>query len=252
MGDVLMTVMLAKLALMLVEASPTAPDLGTVVKSIVVEEVPLKIEELKGWGDQVRVARKLAWRGKLFGGKPQVVKESVNHGLWKSYRVHVADPASDLTIRFPRMDYVKGEGIHFSLEILVHSWGRAEYRLYSNGVRLWRLVGEADLDVRCILHGVVLVKAEPKGLVADLLLTPRVDRVELYLPNVDVRKLGVAEGPMAREMGDHFRKLLEDLLNDKEEKLPEKINRQLAKQWEKGTLRVSLTDWLARVQSGRG
>ena len=223
---------------------PPSPELGELVKQIVIENVPLVIDEKKGWGDQAHIFDGFRVSGKGLKARMEPRKKLVNHGLWKHYRVTVTDPPRDLVIRFPRMEYRKGEGILFTVEVLAHAHGYLNLQQHSNGVQLFSAATEAKIDVRVVLEGRVGVRLEPTSWVPDLFLEPRVERVYLELPNIDVERFGKMKGVVVHETGDQFRRLLEDKLNDQEDKLPEKINRQITKKWSEGTLKISLSDYL--------
>lgn len=222
----------------------SSPDLGQLVKQIIIENVPLVIDEKKGWGDQAHVFDGFKMTGKGFKARMEPRKKLVNHGLWKHYRVTVVDPPRDLVIRFPRMEYLKGKGIAFTVEVLVHAHGYFNMQQHSNGLQVFSAATEAEMDLRIVLEGFIGVRVEPTNWFPDLFLQPRVDRVTLELPNVDVERFGKMKGKLVHETGDSFRRLLEDMLNDKEDKVPEKINKEIANKWDEGTLKISLTDYL--------
>ncbi len=195
------------------------PKLGDVIVAMIAEEGPLLWEENKGWGDQVRIFQGLKLQGKPLESRLVVKKKPVNHGLWRQYKVWVEEPRRDLKIDFPKLDFVEGEGVVFTLDLFAHMKGYADLRQYNNGVRLFSAATHAEMDVHLQIDGVVRVQLEAGKWAPDLLLAPKVTAVRLELPNIDIERFGKLKGKLARETGDSFRKLLEDLLNDKEEKL---------------------------------
>ncbi|MBX9652166.1 hypothetical protein K2Y11_00960 [bacterium] len=221
-----------------------SPDLGQLVKQIIIENVPLIIDEKKGWGDQAHIFDGFKVSGKGFKARMEPRKKLVNHGLWKHYRITVIDPPRDLVVRFPRMEYLKGKGIAFTVEVLVHAHGYFNMQQHSNGVQVFSAATEAEMDLRIVLEGMIGIRIEPTNWLPDLLLQPRVDRVTLELPNIDVERFGKLKGRLVHETGDSFRRLLEDKLNDKEDKVPAKINKEIAKKWDEGILKISLTNYL--------
>ncbi len=86
--------------------------------------------------------------------------------------------------------------------------------------------------------------AKEQGL--ELLLAPRIEKVELGITNIDIDRFGKLRGKIVHETADSFRRLVDDLVNDKEEKVLAQINREINKRWDEGTLRVPLTTWLSR------
>lgn len=225
-------------------AEPVAP-LGEFIKGMIVAQGPWLIEKREGWGDQVRIFDGFRIEGKGLKAKLTARKKPVNHGLWKHYKIWMDEPSRDLSVDFPTLEYVPDQGVRFVVEILAHMRGYVDLQQHSNGLQVFAAATDAQLDVRALVSGMVQVRWEATKLVPDLLLAPHVDDVRLELPNIDVERFGKLKGKLARETGDHFRKLLEDLLNDKDGKVTEKINREIGRRWEEGTLRLSATAFLA-------
>jgi hypothetical protein len=117
---------------------------------------------------------------------------------------------------------------------------------HANGLQLFAAASEGVVDVRTQLVGVVGVKLDTKGSGIELLLAPRIEKVEIGITNIDVDRFGKLRGKLVHETADSFRRLVDDLVNDKEEKVVTQINREINKRWDEGTLRVPLTTWLSR------
>lgn len=227
------------------QAHPADPALGRLVKAIVVENVSLRWEERKGWGDQVHVFDGLRFSGKGLRVKSSVRKKAVNHGLWKYYRVEVVDPHRDLHVRFPHIEYVEETGIRFVVVIDAHLLGYADFKQYAKGVKVFSAATQAEFDAQAIIEGVIGVEFVFKGWQSEIQWTPRVESVKLELPNVDVQRFGKIKGPLAQETGDAFRKLLQRRLQKQEGKLTEKINKAIQKKLDEGPLRLSLQGFVA-------
>lgn len=240
----------AALAAAPASAATPHPALGEIVKSMVVEHVPLVVEERKGWGDQVRIFDGLKFSGKGVKIKADVRKKSVNHGLWRHYRLCCVQPERDLSIEFPRLEYVEGTGVVF--EVLVHARmrGYADFKQYSNGVKVFSAATEGDVDLTARIEGSIAVRIVPNGLWSEVHLTPKVDAVSLDLPNIDVERFGKIRGDLARETGDGFRKMIERRLHKKEPSLTAKVNRAIQKELDQGSLRLSLQEFLGAKRAG--
>lgn len=221
------------------------PTLAELVKHIIVEKVPLQIEDRKGWGDQVHILSGLHVAGKGLKLRLEKKKKAVNHGLWQHYQISVVDPKNDLVIRFPRWEYQKGKGIDFRMELDARLRGYADFKQYSNGLHIFSAATEGDIDLKVSLDGVIAVNIVPGGWTADVHVTPKVHDMTLEIPNIDIERFGKIKGKLARETGDSFRKMIEKRLQEEEPELVDKINREIAKQWEGGTLRLSVDQVLA-------
>lgn len=235
-------VAISSLAVAAQAGSVPSPSLGEIVKAMVADNVPLSAEERKGWGDQVRVFDGLHFSGQGFKVKAEVRKKSVNHGLWQYYRVWVEDACRDLSVEFPRLEYVEHEGIRFAVVLRAHLHAYGDVKQYSNGLKLFSGATEAEFDVTVRVEGLIGVAIVPKGLQSELRLTPQVESVGIDLPNIDVERFGRIKGDVAREMGDKFRKILERRLQHEEPDVKSKVNRAIQKRLDDGSLTLTLQD----------
>lgn len=226
-------------------AAPPDPALGRLVKAIVIDNTPLHWEERKGWGDQVHVFDGFRFTGKGLRVKAHVKKKAVNHGLWKYYRVEVVDPDKNLHVRFPKLDYIDGEGIRFVVVVDAHLVGYADFKQYNNGVKVFSAATEAEFDAQAIIEGTIGVAFVYNGWESEIQWTPKVESVQLELPNMDVQRFGKIKGPLAQETGDSFRKLLQRQLQKQEGKMTVKMNKAIQKKLDEGPLRLSLQGLVA-------
>jgi hypothetical protein len=231
-------------------AAAPHPALGEIVKSMVVQHVPLVVEERKGWGDQVHVFDGLKFSGKGLKVKADVRKKAVNHGLWRHYRVSCVEPERDLSIEFPRLEYVEGTGVVFVVLVHARLRGYADFKQYNNGVKLFSAATEGDVDLTARIEGTIAVRFVPNGLWSEVHLTPKVEAVSLDLPNIDVERFGKIRGDWARETGDGFRRMIERRLHKKEPSLTAKINRAIQKELDQGSLKLSLQEFLGTKRAG--
>jgi hypothetical protein len=77
----------------------------------------------------------------------------------------------------------------------------------------------------------------------DIEFRPKVTAAHVELVSFRVHRISQIGGPMAKHLGNGLRELLEDKLRDYDDKLVEKINKQIEKQQSK--LHISLQDWIA-------
>ena len=148
--------------------------------------------------------------------------------------------------RFPRLEFVTNRGVEFIVDIHARLDAYANLQQHANGLQLFAAASEGIVDVRTRLVGIigVTIDAKQKGL--EIQLAPRIDDVEIGITNIDIDRFGKLRGKIVHETADSFRRLVDDLINDKEEKIVAQINREINKRWDEGTLRVPLTNWLSR------
>jgi hypothetical protein len=221
--------------------TPAVPELGELVQSIVVASGPLQFEERKGWGDQVHIFDGWKVEGKGLQARLRPRKKEVNHGLWRHYILRLNDPAQNLIVKFSKLEYVKGRGVDFVIDLQARLDAYANVQQHANGLQLFAAATEGIVDVRAILTGHVSIRFDNTAGQLQLLVAPRIDKVQLALTNIDIDRFGKLRGKMVHEVGDSFRRLLDDLVNDQEEKAVAKINRQIQKEWDDGAIRLPLT-----------
>ncbi len=138
------------LAMLIPAASPVAPspELGELVKAIIIKSGPIVVEDRPGWGDTVRVFDGFRVEGKGIKARMRPHKKEVQHGLWQHYRLTLADPASNLRIDFPKLQFVEGRGIEFIVDVHARLDAYANLQQHSNGLQLFAAASEGVVDVR--------------------------------------------------------------------------------------------------------
>ena len=120
-----------------------------------------------------------------------------------------------------------------------------ELQEWHRDVRFLGISGEATADVTLRITGRVTTSLDPSHIPADIVLHPTVERAAIELTSFQLKRLGKADGPVIRELGDGFEPVLDELIEKQNERLAEKINRQIEKKQDR--LRLSATDTLTRT-----
>ncbi|HEY6564390.1 MAG TPA: hypothetical protein VIY86_07820, partial [Pirellulaceae bacterium] len=76
----------------------------------------------------------------------------------------------------------------------------------------------------------------------DLVIEPVVEQAQLRMTSFKLTRFSKADGPIIRELGDGLEPILEAVIEDKNQKLADKLNRAIAKK--KDEFRLSATDTL--------
>ena len=218
-----------------------APEwVQSMVQRIVRESVPDKYVRDKDWGmtdrrwdglkvrrEGLRISTKRRWK-------------EVNHGTWRRYEISQVDPEKNLLLRIENVhDAGDGRvGFEVSLSTKVRAFGRMSK--WSKGVRLYSISAEADADVRLRIWCQVGIGFDLRKLPPDVLLMPEVTRADLDVPSFQLTRVSKLDGPLVRQLGKSLRGVLRDKLEEKRDKLPEKINRQIRKNADR--MRFSLSD----------
>jgi hypothetical protein len=118
------------------------------------------------------------------------------------------------------------------MEGRLQEW-RRDIRLFSTSI-------EARANLRLQLVVLVQSSFDTTQNPADIVFVPTVDAAELSMHSFKLLRLSRADGPIIREVGDLWEPLLEEWLDELNEELPERLNRQLAKKQDQ--FRLSLAD----------
>ena len=108
----------------------------------------------------------------------------------------------------------------------------------------WASAPKPPPTVTLRITGRVASSLDPSRIPPDFILQPHVDKASLEMTSFKLTRLGKADGPLIRELGDGFEPLLEELIQKQNERLAEKINRQIEKK--KDQLRLSAADSLTK------
>ena len=98
---------------------------------------------------------------------------------------------------------------------------------------------KADAKVRLVAH--VELKMSPTGdaFPPDILLSPKVTSADLQLQAFELQRLGAADGPLVKQLGEAVEEGAQDYLAEHREKLAEKMNKAIDKKRDK--LRIPLS-----------
>lgn len=245
LGAALMAICLARApAAQPAPAAAPSPALDALVKRLVIEHAPRAIEKSENWGHTKQLTTRvdlLAERGTLRARRHRV---PVNEGTWKWYRCELVDPAHDLDIHIvPRPDASDGAK-QFDVSTVARVKVNARWQKWESGVRLASIGGEAKAVVRLDLGCRVKVDLDTSKFPPDLVVTPRVERAEVRLIDVDLDRLGVLRGDLAEELGRALRPTLQHEIARRQGELQPKLNAAIAAR--QGDLRFSLTSWVSK------
>lgn len=223
-------------------------SLSGLITTVIRENLPDQYEARDGWGETKEIWAGVDIRREGWQIKTKRRKKAVNHGTWKLYRVRVVEPEKELHIDVQNVRELPNGRVEFDLAVDARLDVFARLAQWESGVQLISLSVNAEaltqFRVRCNLG----LKLDPAKLPPDVLLDPRVDRADLRLVDFRVNRISQIGGPLARELGDQARDLLDRQIAKQNEKLPGKINRQIEKN--RDHLRLSVQDLLTSRWGG--
>lgn len=214
------------------------------MQRIVRENVPDKYVRDKDWGktgkrwDGLEVRRK----GALQLTTKRKWKE-VNHGTWKRYEITQLDPDQNLLLRIENVADAGRGRIGFEVELAskLHVHGRLAK--WAKGVQLYNVSADADAAVTMRLWCEVGMKLDVSKFPPDVVMDPKVVQGNLHVSDFRLQSVSKLKGPVVKQLSGSVHRVLLDKIAEKREQLPQKINKQIAKNEDK--MRLSMADFAA-------
>ena len=218
---------------------PIGESLQHYITKLVLEEVPREYENTKKWGGTKRVVSGLDWEREGVKIETHRRWKDVNHGSWSRYKINLVDPEKTFEVRLENL-CDRGDNVAaFDLVGVAKVSCTARISEWRRGVQVISLSGDADAKVRLVTHVEMKMSLAPGTFPPDILLSPRVTSADLQLQAFELQRLGVADGPMVKQLGEVVEEGLQNYLAENREKLAEKMNKQLDKKRDK--LKVPLS-----------
>jgi hypothetical protein len=204
---------------------------------LLLKNLPPTYEDNRKWGLQKSVYDGFRFRREGIKIETERKYKTVNDGTWSRYYLQFVEPEKRLKLEVH--DFVT-EADRFRFRLIVEAPLKAFGRVsrWQRDIQLISLSCNADVVVRLTVLAEVGVQANPLVFPPEFRLNPRATRAGVELIHFDVERISQLHGPLAEELGKGLRGLVDDRLKDFEEKLPDKINRELDKQKDK--LQISL------------
>lgn len=219
-----------------------SPQMIGWLKQLIRENLPESYEDNKKWDQQKEV-----WDGVDISRdglkiKTKSKRKSVNHGTWTRYQLKMVDPDRHLDIQFQKLEVMADGKIAFdvSTEMLLDIFGRMSQ--WVRDVQLISLSANADAVCKLSVQGTIEFQLNPLRFPPDIKIKPHVDAARVDISYFRVRRISQLSGPLAVQLGNGLRRALEGKLDESNDKLAEKMNRQLEKNSDR--MMFSTQDWL--------
>jgi hypothetical protein len=209
-----------------------SPDAtAQIVARMIADAIPRDYDRTKDWGRTKRITTGLRSSGNFFEFDVHRRKSEVNHGVWKHYRATLVEPERNLLVRIDNLRSLSAGQIAFTLFVTtkLHGWGRA--KVYDHGIHLIALEAEADAKVSLWLDCEIALEAAAASFLTGIAVRPQVTAARMSLDEFRLQRISDVRGPIAHELGDGLRHLIEDELNGP--RLAEKLNHAIEKRRER-------------------
>jgi hypothetical protein len=204
--------------------------------------IPENYEDNRKWGKTKEVFDGLHVRREGWRIKTHRRKKEVNHGTWTRYEVRLLNPDKRFKIRLQDLRSLPDgrTSVDIHCDARLRSFGRLSEWQY--GVQLISLSAEADADVRLVMQCTFRVNVDLSHLPPEVVMDVNVDEADVTIHRFRMRRISQLSGPLVKQLSHEVREVLEDALAKQQDKMVEKINKQIEKNEEK--LRLSLTSVL--------
>ncbi len=209
--------------------------LAATLSRLLEDAIPPEYEKFKDWGATAEIPSGLRITGKPFHWHANQRTHTVNHGVWKHYKLRLIDPQQNLHVTLADLQPLGAGRVAFTLQgdARIDAWARA--KVYEHGVHLIALEIESDMRVQVVVHGELAIELGAGESGPTLAVVPVVTDSHLEISDFHLRRVSNAKGPLVHELGDGVRKLAEEELNGP--RLTEKLNRAIAKKRDRLTFR---------------
>jgi hypothetical protein len=219
-----------------------SPEMIAWLKQLIRDNLPPTYEDTRKWNLQREV-----WNGvhvKLDNGKLHThrKKKLVNAGTWTRYTVNFVEPDKNLAIEFQRLEQIESGKIAFKTTVVAPLEILGQLAEWARDVKLFSVSVQATSTVRLTLEGTVQFQLNMLKLPPDIAIKPVVERADVQVLDFEVHRVSKVGGDFAELLGRGMQRVVEERVEDMNEKLVTKINTKLAKSSDK--LSFSMQDWL--------
>ncbi|MGE0759343.1 MAG: hypothetical protein AB7F89_26945 [Pirellulaceae bacterium] len=225
-------------------SSAAAPaGLDDIARSLLLSHLPRSYENTRQWG-----GTRAIWNGLHVSRDGLQIKtkrrwKEVNHGTWTRYHAWLIDPEHQLRIRFANWRTTATRQVEFDLTLDARLGATGRVAEWNRGIQLYSFHADAEAVVQLQTTCQMALRFDAAQLPPAVQLVPRVTDARLTLQEFHLQRISNADGPLIHHLGDALRGDLEREVNERRDKLVEKLNRGLEKN--SSHLRLSLPD-LAR------
>ena len=117
---------------------------------------------------------------------------------------------------------------------------------WNYGVQLWSFSTEARANVALTIAGTLRWRLDFANIPPDVVFEPTIDNASIQVSEFEVNKISEVGGDVAEGIGDLLESVLKrEIVQRQNERLAEKMNRQIAKNEDR--LKISMSDWLRKI-----
>lgn len=220
-----------------------SPEMAGWIRWLILQNLPPNYEDRKKWGKQKKIFDGWDFEREGFKIETRRKYKTVNHGTWTRYYMEWIEPVTALKIHLSPPMEVRPRTYLFRLEVEspIHLFGRLSR--YQWDAQLISISADAEAYVKLWLDIELEVRLNPLELPPMIQFLPKATDGHIELTSFRMTRLSHFNGPVVKLLSHSLREMMEDKVAEYDDKLVEKVNKQLDKQQEK--LKLSLQNWVA-------
>ncbi len=223
------------------ETNPTSVDsVRQLITDMIRDNIPHTYEDKKKWGLTSKRWDGLDFKLEGFQLKTKRKWKEVKHGDWSMYRLSLIDPKEAFAVRVEELRDTDDGRLAFDMFFTARVHAFARVAKWVKGVQLYSFSADAHAKITLRLQGAVGMTLNLTKLPPDVALDPKVDAATLELHEFKLYRVSDVGGEVAQQLGRTVRTFLDSKIDDGNQKLPTKINKQIAKKQDR--LRFSMHD----------
>lgn len=216
------------------EMAPVWPQL---LKTLVAEAIGDGYEDTKHWGRTREVIGGVDIEPRPGRFAPRISKHKVEvrDGFWRRYRVDLLDPERDLDVRIDNLQPVSPGVTDFTIHIAIRARITAQVEHWIRGIKGFNaeVISDAGIVIDASCRIAIRSEFAPGRFLPDVILEPEVRAIKLRLTDLDTHQIGRLRGDLVEEIGNGSRRVIDELLQRREDQLVAKANRKIAENRDK-------------------
>lgn len=214
-------------------------EFSRLIHKIAAAQIPRYVEDNSGWGQTVPLppdVRLPRLRTLVKVGN----RTEVPDGLWRKVRVTLKEPDRDLKIRVLDFKSLENKKFRLTLDVEASASTAVEAQQWQKGLLLIGFNADADVTLGLFLEcdisvGLAAGKFPPQFNVEPSIATLKTELKDFNLREVRLRRLGtILEGDRAKEIGNQYKGILQDVMRAFEPQIRQEANEAIAKSVKEG------------------
>lgn len=224
-------------------------EISAWVKWLVLKNLPPNYEDNRKWNKHKEVMDGLHVHREGLKIETKRKWKSVKHGTWTRYNIEFLDPEKELLVDVSKIDFPTSGRIDVScrIEAPLKLFGRVSQ--WQRDIQWYSLSAEGRCRMEMLVDVQVQLHVNTLQFPPDVEFAPEVTQATVRMKEFEIDRISKVGGDAAELVGEGIREVLDERLKDYDEKLVEKMNREIGKQKDK--LRISLSEWLQKSVGAR-